>query len=246
MCPTPCPGPHGTLGTPRSPRRSPTVPSSGDTTLWGPSILSAHGLCSAWTDPARSDSGPVPRARSKYPMGLAAGGPIVPGCTAGAVPSKARGRSRRAWAWHSCPGDRGTIAGATQGRSVGWPRPPRPPHSVGSGAAGPQVRTGCLQGSSAVTPRGLVKDPVQLAAARWITQPCRGRCQAGMWQHRAPVPRSSGEQIQAECFPAVAGAFWCVFPRSQPINQPGPRRLQGFCGAGNPPGIDRQLQPEGI
>lgn len=92
------------------------------------------------------------------------------GCTAGAVPSKARGRSRRAWAWHSCPGDRGTIAGATQGRSVGWPRPPRPPHSVGSGAAGPQVRMGRLQGSSALMPRGLVKDPVQLAAARTALQ----------------------------------------------------------------------------
>lgn len=168
------------------------------------------------------------------------------GCTAGAVPSKARGRSRRAWAWHSCPGDRGTIAGATQGRSVGWPRPPRPPHSVGSGAVGPQVLTGRLQGSSALMPCGLVKDPVQLAAARTALQ---REMADGDVAAPCPCPRELWGVNPGRVLPppwAVAGAFWCVFPCSQPINQPGPRRLQGLCGAGNPPGIDRQLQPEGI
>lgn len=156
---------------------------------------------------------------ANIPWGRQPGAQLSPGragCTAGAMPSKARGHSRRTWAWHSCPGDRGTIAGTTQGRSVGWPRPPRPPHSVGSGAAGPQVLTGRLQGSSALMPRGLVKDPVQLTAARTALQ---REMADGDVAAPCPCPRelwgvNPGRMCPPRLWPAHFGVFFPAPSRS--------------------------------
>lgn len=199
MRPTPCPGHHGTLSTPRSPWHSPAVPSSGDTTLRGPSILSAHGFCSAWTDPARSDSGPVPRARSRCPVGPADGGPIVPGEEPGARQGPCQARHAVARAGRgpgtAALGTEGPLLGPHKGAVWAGPVPPpsAPQHGEqGRGTAGVRGLLAEKQRLNA-TERPLVNDPVQLAAARWFTQPRGGRWQTGMWQRRAPAPVGSGE-----------------------------------------------------
>lgn len=172
--------PHNLPRPPRDPRH-PQVPTAQPR---GPQLWGHHGEGTEHPLSPRAllslDASCPLKFRSHAPHtqqishGAGSRGPNCPQEEPGARQGPCQARHAVAHAGHgpgtAALGTEGPLLGPHKGAVWAGPGPPRPPHSVGSGAVGLQVLTGRLQGSSALMPRGLVKDPVQLAAARTASQ----------------------------------------------------------------------------